>query len=145
MQKITLKLLEELDACKEGVSYFTREHGESATLDEVLRNPRLDPDHAFWLGQYLPADYMTWEARLAVQCDNYHRAALGRDCPVGVEGATWEARLAVQRDDIDRALLGGSCPPGVEGVTLEARLAVQLDDWGRKYVLKNFGGESCSN
>jgi hypothetical protein len=169
---VTIKLLKKLKACKGGVEYFKREHGKSATLDEVLNNSnlKLNRSYAPWLGQNLPAEYLTWDERLALQFNDYDCAYLGQLCPAGVEGATWKARLALQIDDSqraalayhcpvevegstwearlrlrfndsDRAWFGRSCPDGVEGATLEARLAVQLDDWGRKYVRINFGGE----
>jgi hypothetical protein len=131
---ITLKLLEELDACDPGVEYFKHEHGEAATLEEVLSNPRLDHNDAAWLGWYLPADYMTWEERLALQLDDEDRALLSRYCPAGVEGATWEARIAVQLVDKGRALLGRICPACVEGSTWKARLAVQCDDRERAWL-----------
>jgi hypothetical protein len=168
---ITLKLLEQLNACEDGVGYFKQEHGDSAPLDEVLRNPRLHLVYASWLGRNLPAEYLTWDERLALQFDDEDRAWLGRYCPAGVEGATWEvrldlqggdnvsqsllgrfcpafvegatweARLAVQVTNDCRAQLGRICPPGVEGATLEARLAVQCDNLGRDYVIKKFGGD----
>lgn len=139
---ITSELLQELAGCRGGVKYFRAEHGRSAPLKEVLDNPRLPLTYAAWLGQNLPAEFMTWEARLALQFDDWNRAQLGWHCPAGVEGATWESRLALQSNVWERAELGRYCPAGVDGATLESRLDVQIYDHNRAFIITTFGGES---
>ena len=114
MSKITMKMLQEIEACKEGRDAFALRFPGGATWDAVAA-AATTPLHQKWL------------------------AWLGRYCPAGVPGADWEARLAVQRYDCDRALLGRYCPSEVTGATLEARLAVQMDDEDRARVVAQYG------
>ena len=85
---ITAEMLREAGACDPGLAWLSEHHPGGATWHDLVASLAHRPDWGAWLGRY---------------------------CPAGVEGATWEARLAVQRDDYDRARLVRYCPAGVEG------------------------------
>lgn len=131
---ITFKLLKELGAYNDWISYFTFEYGEEATLNEVLNNPGLEIAFAAWLGRNLPAEFMTWDERLALQLD---------DRDFGPDRSAKEVEYARRQfDDELRARFARQCPKGTAGATFEKRLALQLAPWAQYFIIDNFTGES---